>query len=443
VQLDASPQGEGSIRAEIDRWALQEPDDLEAAAAQLIVLARAHPARAEVLLALSLAFERLGRSAPAAEALRRARFLEPGLARILHRSPVAPDGSNVGALRNALRELVGAETSVAADPLVADHVPDHRAAEPEVPSPKFERRLEKPIPAPVTPDQPQTRPHFYAVSRSPTAESESPTIQGFGLSEPARQTPLGPEPGSHPQQGPMDLPDGWTLSRIALELWVGRFAGWATPLVVANLVVAFVIPGSLPPLVQAFGWLGAFALAAPFTLRGMAREWDSQDEGGGQRRRISASLLWTPLSLLVVEGSALALLSLRLKIQGGELFALGMLVTLPLQALFAPAYMAWVTAEVGLGSGLKWVRAALSRRGLVYAGVMTVVAGAGGFLLGAIGWGFLVTLHLVDSDWIRAVIGVMMSLPESLLLALIAVVGRDAHCAFGTEVQNGELGEAG
>ncbi len=424
MQPGESPEGENdTIRDEIARWVDESPGDSSAAVAHLTSLARVHPSSPEVLLALSLALTRAERPAPAAEALRRARFLAPNLANWLPRNTAASAAPGEGELLDALQSLLSAEATVGSGEYTLESV---RELLPAVPA----------VEAPARPRPVQSDPVAAERENAP-AGAASPLAKGpaSGLRPPpagqGRHGAMEPKIPGHPYGAPVELPDGWMLGRIALELWVRRFGVWAGPLVVTNLIVALAVPDSLVPLGQALAWLAAFAFAAPFTLRGMAREWSEGGEAEGVRKRSVASIVWAPLGLLAVGGSVLALLSLRLRIQGEELFALGMLVSLPLLALLAPVCVAWVTGQAGLGSGLKTVRASLSRRGLAYIGVMTAVGGLGGVVLGALGWGFLVTLRLVDSVWIRAVTGAMMSLPESLLLALIASIGLDAQAANG------------
>jgi hypothetical protein len=88
--------------------------------------------------------------------------------------------------------------------------------------------------------------------------------------------------------------------------------------------------------------------------------------------------------------------------------------------------MLWMTCRGGLGEGLQAAKRSLSSRGWTYLAVVVVGGTLGGGLLLALGWGFLLTLGVIDQQWVRMLEAVGMGLAESFVLVLIAACGLDA-----------------
>ncbi len=401
-----------------------DSEDPEAAIPLLTAFVRAHPSCADALLTLALAFVRAGKLEAAKEAIRRARFLAPEISGLL-RAESLPDASSISA---ALGVLVGSKpiqpaTAVIEAPSLAEITPPTLA------------------PLQIEPAEASGQSDGRAIASVAAVEVPTRKFEPLDLAaESARKVALCDMPDTEAPASTGLLPDGWMLARLSLELWVRRFAVWALPLTVGNLAAALAMASlkeaSLP---QAMAWITAFAIGAPFSLRGMAREWSSEAIDARARQR--GVIVLTPLTLLVLLGTASAALALRLPLRGEELLALALLVSLPLLALAAPAMMLWVTFRGGWQEGLRMAKQSLSRRTWTYLGVVGVAGSLGGALILTLGWGFISTLGIIDHLWIRLLEGVGFALSESFLLVLIATCGLDAlESQIRPELVRAELG---
>jgi hypothetical protein len=227
------------------------------------------------------------------------------------------------------------------------------------------------------------------------------------------------------------LPDGALLVRQSLDLWMRRLLRWAAPLSLLNLAAAFVGGGASPPA-QALPWLLATAVGAPITLKAMAREWVDDPSYVLRLPQLGIGQIWAALLLLAV--GFLGLLPARTAtwFDGLDLLATGLVIWLPLLGLTAPALMVLVSNESSRVHGGSLLGLAL-RRGLLHAGLVSVVGAVGGLILVGAGWGFLALLNIADDTARRVMFGIGAGVPQSLVLALVAGCGMDALSTAGAE----------
>jgi hypothetical protein len=391
-------------------------DDPEADISSLAAFVRANPTRPDALLALAVAFLRADKVDSAKQAIRRVRFLAPEIASVLP----TDDSPDVDAVSAALKLLIGGATPVSVAPLdePATVSEDGRADELTV-WVQTESETEPPIAV-------RWVPVMETVAVLPVTDTAAASRSGREAWELAELRPV--EAGqltAPPASG--ELPDGWMLARLSLELWVRRFAAWPLPLLVCNVLAAAglerVGEASLP---QALVWQAAFALGAPFCLRGMAREWSPEAVVGDLPRDRGRWAAPVTLLLFAIGAAACAVLATRVPVRGEDLLALGMPAELSLLALLAPAVMLWATGRGGLREGLQAVKRSLSRRMWTYLAVVVGMGSAGGAVILTLGWGFLTTLGVIDPLWIRLFESVWIALAESFVLVVIATCGLDA-----------------
>jgi hypothetical protein len=353
------------------------------AVASLAQLVRAFPSCPEGLVALSLALVRAGKPDAAAEALRRARFLAPQLAALVP-SPSAA-ALDAPTLRSALHRLLGHEPAADSSNGALLPVP--------VEIPAAVMVMENPDPGVETAYRP-----YWAISTAP-------------VGAPVRTLEM--------------LPDGWAVAQQSLNLWMRGAARWAAPLAVLNFAAALWNVGS-SAMSQALPWALAMALGAPVTLRAMARQWaPKEEEAVAVWPRFGAGQLWSALLLVGAAFVGLTPSTIASWFGGVDLLVVGMVVWLPLLGLLAPALMTLVAEEVPR-AGSPTLLALLWRRGLLYAGLVSAVGSVGGLILAGLALGFLAVLNISDESIRRLVLGIGASLPQSLILALVAGCGMDA-----------------
>jgi tetratricopeptide (TPR) repeat protein len=220
------------------------------------------------------------------------------------------------------------------------------------------------------------------------------------------------------------------LLRATLQLWLLQPLAWLAVLLVPNAFAALAAPaeGELR-WVAVLLWTGAFGVGAAPLLLAMGGQWVH-----GRpfcRWRLTPSRLFHGLAFSL----PYALLSLAplcaaaafwLRLPADLLLSAGLLLTIPVHALLAPALVVTATESPGVPKAVRTSLKQARGRFWLYAGVMATLGAVLGGLLAALFWTVQVNIQGSGEPVKRVFQVAALCLGESLWGALVTVCGMDA-----------------
>ncbi len=296
-----------------------------------------------------------------------------------------------------------------------------------------------PTPALVPPD-PRTLSAPFSARAVPMVAPEGPdgTPPRIRAPEPAaaplevrRRRRLPPPPRDSEFMPEPSLPGFKLMVHGVASLWTAGFVRWILPLMIANTVIALLMPEQYGwPLLTAFGWSIGFAVGLAPVLLALTEQVAS-DALYAERwlsvanRPVQLVTVTMPFIFLTVYLPC-ALTGPATRIPGDGLVASALIIVSPIHALLAPVLI--LAASEGR-AGLRLYGEAFrlaGRRLLVQVAVMAAVSAVAVGVTAALLWGFHYVLRVsgyIPAQLMRAS---MLSVAESIWATAVVLCGLDA-----------------